>query len=47
MSDFLRDSTVPIFEYRCNKCGHTMEFLEKTNSPRKHTCDKCNSSDVQ
>ena len=24
-----------------------MEFLEKTRTPRKHTCDKCNSSDVQ
>lgn len=24
-----------------------MEFLEKTRAPRKHTCDKCYSSDVQ
>ncbi len=24
-----------------------MEFLEKTRTPQKHTCDKCNSSDVQ
>jgi hypothetical protein len=24
-----------------------MEFLEKTRTPRKHTCDKCNGSDVQ
>jgi putative FmdB family regulatory protein len=38
---------MPIFEYKCNKCGHTMEFLEKTQTPRKHTCERCNSSDVQ
>ena len=38
---------MPIFEYKCNKCGHTLEFLEKTWTPQKHTCDKCNSSDVQ
>jgi hypothetical protein len=24
-----------------------MEFLEKTQTPRKHTCIECNSSDVQ
>jgi len=24
-----------------------MEFLEKTRTPAKHNCDKCNSSDVQ
>jgi len=38
---------VPIFEYRCNKCGHIMEFLEKTRTPKKHKCQKCNSSDLQ
>jgi hypothetical protein len=24
-----------------------MEFLEKTRTPRKHICDKCDSSDMQ
>ena len=24
-----------------------MEFLEKMRTPQKHTCDKCNSSDMQ
>jgi len=37
---------MPIFEYKCNKCGHVMEFLEKTSTPRKHTCEQCGSSDV-
>ncbi len=38
---------MPIFEYRCRKCGHTMEFLEKGSSKRKHTCEHCSSSDLQ
>ena len=38
---------MPIFEYQCNNCGHVMEFLEKTRAPRKHTCAKCESSDLQ
>ncbi|MHC4594027.1 MAG: FmdB family zinc ribbon protein [Planctomycetota bacterium] len=38
---------MPIFEYRCNECGHTMEFLEKTRTPRKHSCEECNSGDLQ
>jgi len=38
---------MPIFEYKCNKCGHTMEFLEKGSSKRKHTCERCSSSDLQ
>ncbi|MBN1804383.1 MAG: zinc ribbon domain-containing protein [Sedimentisphaerales bacterium] len=38
---------MPIFEYKCNKCGHVMEFLEKTSTPKKHKCRKCNSSDLK
>jgi putative FmdB family regulatory protein len=38
---------MPIFEYKCNKCGHTMEFLEKSSNPRKHICEKCKSPDLQ
>ncbi|MHC4726570.1 MAG: FmdB family zinc ribbon protein [Planctomycetota bacterium] len=37
---------MPIFEYKCNKCGHTMEFLEKTRTPKKHKCQKCGTSDI-
>ena len=35
---------MPIFEYECQDCGHTMEFLEKRSGPQKHTCDQCKSS---
>jgi len=38
---------MPIFEYKCNKCGHKMEFLEKNASGRKHVCERCQSSDLQ
>jgi len=38
---------MPIFEYKCNKCGHTTEFLEKGSSVDKHVCQRCRSSDLQ
>jgi len=38
---------MPIFEYRCNKCGHKMEFLESSSNKIKHKCEKCGSVDVQ
>jgi len=38
---------MPIFEYKCKKCGHVMEFLEKSSSTHKHICERCKSSDMQ
>jgi len=39
---------MPIFEYKCNKCGHKTEFLESSsNSKNKHVCEKCGSGDMQ
>ncbi|MGD8786320.1 MAG: zinc ribbon domain-containing protein [Phycisphaerales bacterium] len=38
---------MPIFEYKCNKCGHKMEFLEKSSTSKKHKCEKCGSSNLQ
>ena len=38
---------MPIFEYKCKKCGYKMEFLEKSNSKGKHICQKCGSSDMR
>jgi len=38
---------MPIFEYQCNKCGHKMEFLEKSGKKNKHVCEKCGSLDTQ
>lgn len=38
---------MPIFEYKCKKCGHKTEFLEKGNRKKKHVCEKCGSNDLQ
>jgi len=38
---------MPIFECKCNKCGHRMEFLEKRKTKAKHVCEKCGSSNMQ
>ena len=38
---------MPIFEYECGDCGHTMEFLEKRAGPHKHTCERCKSSKLK
>jgi len=38
---------MPIFEYKCQKCGHKTEFLEKAGSSKKHSCEKCGSSNLK
>jgi len=38
---------MPVFEYKCNKCGYTMEFLEKSPGPGKHFCERCKSPDLK
>jgi len=38
---------MPIFEYKCNKCGAKSEFLEKSSGKNKHVCEKCGSSDMK
>jgi len=32
---------MPIYEYRCKKCGHVMEVLEKADADGQHKCPKC------
>jgi putative FmdB family regulatory protein len=41
------DYKMPIFEYKCNKCGRKTEVLEKSGSKSKHVCEKCGSSDMR
>ena len=38
---------MPIFEYKCKKCGHVTEFLEKASGTAKHVCEECKGSDLQ
>jgi len=38
---------MPIFEYKCEQCGHVMEFLEKRAGAHKHKCERCKSSKLE
>lgn len=38
---------MPIFEYKCEKCGGVTEFLESAGSRKKHLCEKCGSADTK
>ncbi len=38
---------MPIFEYKCDKCEHKSEFLEKSDSKKKHVCEKCGSLNMR
>ncbi len=39
---------MPIFEYKCKKCGHKTELLERVgSSEKKHTCEKCGSNEME
>ena len=37
---------MPIFEYKCNDCGHVTEFLESGSKTVKHKCAKCDSANM-
>ena len=32
---------MPIYEYRCARCGHQQEFLQKLSDPPHTRCTKC------
>ena len=34
---------MPLYEYRCLKCGHEMEVLQKFDDPPLRRCQKCRS----
>ena len=38
---------MPVFEYRCEKCGHVTSFLEKAGSRKAHACEKCGCKDTE
>ncbi|MHC5061432.1 MAG: FmdB family zinc ribbon protein [Planctomycetota bacterium] len=38
---------MPLFEYKCGKCGKLTEFLESARGGKKHLCQHCGSSDMQ
>ena len=38
---------MPIYEYRCQKCGHEMEALRKISDPPLTECPKCHAASLQ
>jgi putative FmdB family regulatory protein len=35
---------VPLYEYRCTKCGHTFEKIQKFSDPHISECPKCGAA---
>lgn len=35
---------MPIYEYRCDKCGHEKEYLQKVSDPLITVCPSCGES---
>jgi putative FmdB family regulatory protein len=38
---------MPIYEYQCSACGHTLETLQKISEPPLTTCPACNVEALQ
>jgi putative FmdB family regulatory protein len=38
---------MPIFEYKCAKCGKITEFLESAGSRTKHLCKHCGAANMK
>ncbi|MCC6334148.1 MAG: zinc ribbon domain-containing protein [Myxococcales bacterium] len=35
---------MPIYEYRCQKCGHELEVMQKVSDPAPEPCPKCGAA---
>jgi putative FmdB family regulatory protein len=35
---------MPLYEYKCLKCGYTFDELENVNASRVKACPKCNQT---
>ena len=38
---------MPIYEYRCQKCGHELEALQKVSDPPLTECPACHEQSLQ
>ena len=38
---------MPIYEYECNVCGHTLEKLQKISDPVLTDCPQCGDATLQ
>ena len=37
---------MPIYEYECSQCGHTMEALQKLSDPALTECPACHTANL-
>lgn len=37
---------MPIYEYRCQKCGHELEVMQKVDDPAPGTCPSCQTENT-
>ena len=38
---------MPIYEYACGECGHTLEKLQKMSDPPLKDCPQCNGASLE
>ena len=38
---------MPIYDYKCSKCGHQMEVIQKITDDPKTVCPKCESKSLK
>jgi putative FmdB family regulatory protein len=38
---------MPIYEYQCSACGHTLEAFQSMSEAPLKDCPKCNKTDLQ
>jgi len=38
---------MPIYEYKCQSCGHELEKLQRMNDERLKDCPKCGKAELQ
>ena len=38
---------MPIYEYRCQDCGHELEVLQKVSDPPLKECPECHQESLQ
>lgn len=41
LADVPKEEAVPIYEYRCDVCGHTFEVFQKISDPAVEACERC------
>ena len=41
---YLEDIVMPIYQYRCPKCGNLEEHIEKFDAPNTRQCCKCKAT---